>query len=243
VHVVPSKRLRLLSNDLMGTKRVISGGFQLIPPWESTVEVQLPSGHGLSYFKDFLPGAHYRYDPPPYELLSKDQVTVFVDLWIDYEVHDLLALADFPKANYLAMLDDEVRAQAGAIVADYTRAELRGDTLKTRFEEHTWKKHGGVQIAHVGMQNFKFDAATQTLLRGMSMGLDATQAAKHAQQMSLHQAVGKGRGAQVLMTSDPGAGVLMGGGGGAFAVQGGNKKKKRSRRARDEESEEDEEDS
>jgi hypothetical protein len=235
VHVVPSKRQRILLNNMMGTKRIISGGFQLIPPWESTVQAQLPYKNGISYFQDFAPGAVFRYDPPPYEVLSKDQVTVFIDLWIEYTIHDLAALAEAPEGNYHAMLDDEVRAEASAVAADYTRTELRGDTLKKRFAEHTWTKHPALQITHVGMQNFKFDAATQTLLRGISMGLQPIQAAQHAQQMALNRSVATNPGAQVLMTGDAASGVMMGGARGqpAFAV----KTKKKSRRGRDSEDE------
>lgn len=199
--IVRAKRFKFVRNDWTQSKRLLKTGVNLVMPWESAVEVMLPSeGNKRAVWRDFDDNnGRIRYDPAPYMAMTREKTEVAIDLWIEYALVDISAVADRPDLNYANILDDAVRAKTLELVAAISLDDLTPVALMAKFEAVKWTPNGGLVVQHVGVQRIEFDAAMQDLLRAKAVGATSTAALGHVARVGFNQAVGQNRNAHLFV--------------------------------------------
>ncbi len=173
--------------------RRLGQGFNFVRPWEQWVVFKLPTAATVNDYRELRTGLPLRYDPEPYEVNTKDQIVVEVDLWIDYTVENLDALTMLPTADYKSWLDDRVREKTLEIVGETPRKQLNVRSLAAKFAAVEWPAGNALKITRVGVQAVDFDERMQEILRAESIGLRPHEAVAHVERMGLNNAVREGR--------------------------------------------------
>lgn len=200
VYIVPPARAQVLLDGTTQKRRIIREGVHQAWPWETPVQVHLPHGEkALSTSTFITDGSSMRYDPPPYHALTKDQVSVDIDLWIEYATDDVLALTERPNANFQPVIDDLVRARMQECVSFIPRAKLNTITLQNALKNVTWPKWSYLHITHVGIQDIIFDAQTSAMARALSLGLSKLDALEHVERMGLNESMRSNHGTRLIV--------------------------------------------
>ncbi len=204
LRIVPAKRLLYLRNNITQTRRTLRQGANLEWPWESVITVVLPVLHNRAAHMHTLPSERtaWRYDPEPYPAATMDQVDVFIDLWIDYEIANVESILDVPNAAYAQILDNPVLAKTQELASQLRRADLNAQVLRDEFKKVAWPQMFGLQITHVGVQRVQFDEKTQDLLRAQSMGISPADALAHAERVGFNEALRHNKNASLFLGAE-----------------------------------------
>jgi regulator of protease activity HflC (stomatin/prohibitin superfamily) len=150
-------------------RRSLQSGFHLTWPWESPAVIHLPLGACVLATNEFPIGV-LRYDPRPFAIMTQDRVNVNIDTYIDYRVAEFDVLLDRPDTNLNTILEDAVRVKLQELVSGLRLLEINSSQLAGRLSAIQFPMEHGLQIEHVGVQQVRFDPATETLLRAQATG-------------------------------------------------------------------------
>lgn len=181
--MVPANRFVFLRNSLTQRKRKISQGLNWTLPWESVISVTLPSGEQTHAHVNTFQGSRFRYDPPPYQVLTQDQVKVTVDLSVTYDMN-IEGAIDFPT-NFAALLDDTLRSKTQQLVSQLKREDVNINRLIQQFAVVQWEKAASCTIVDVVVQNIEFDKHMEAILRARSAGMDKDATSDYLQGLNM----------------------------------------------------------
>lgn len=91
------------------------------------------------------------------------------------------------------------------------RAEVQTSPIAAHFADKTWRKHDGLQVTRVVVQNVSFDDETHAMLRAQSMGMTPEQYATHTERMRMADALRANKNTHVVLGDSD---VMVGTGGG-----------------------------
>jgi len=208
IHIVPAKRIGVVRHAFTQNTRIVGQGARYLSPWESICTKLMPMGDDVIEWSYFPAHDTTRYDPAPYTALTRDQVEIKCDTWIDFLVVDPQAVA-LSSADMRMVLDDQVRAKTQEIVAQMKRIEISATDLAPKLKAVEWKPTAGLQVVHVGVQSVKFDERTRELLRAQSMGITATEALAHVEATDLSTALREGRNTHVILQGEKEGGMKL----------------------------------
>jgi len=197
IDIVPVKRFKFIRNCFSGRYHKLEEGVHWVFPWMETVVLNLPVNGRMCNFSVFQSN-RFRYDPPPYRALTSDQVDVFVDLSLTYDI-DLPAAIDYP-VDFRDNLDDAARTATQQLVSQIARKDISASALNDKFRAKKWTLIAGCMVIdNVTVQNVRFDDQMQAILRAQSAGLDNTSAVDYLQGMNMATAVEHNQNAGVLV--------------------------------------------
>jgi regulator of protease activity HflC (stomatin/prohibitin superfamily) len=189
LRMVRAQRVMHVRNECTQRRRPLTEGLNFSPPWESPIVLRLPQGSVIANYSEIHPRTVMRYDPPPYEVQSKDQVGVSVDLFVEYTISDMDAVLDTPDADYRMILDDAARMKTMQLTSEFAAADLSALALGERFSAVRWTPAFGLLITRVGVQAIAFDEQMRDLLRAKAAGATAEEALEHVANSGLNTAL------------------------------------------------------
>lgn len=109
VHIVASRHRAVALHRCTLQRRRLDRGCHCLWPWESLMSLRLPVHGRLRKVDSFYDSKErtYRYDPPPYAAITRDQVPVWIDLSIDYAIIDMDEALDADRDDYAELINDE----------------------------------------------------------------------------------------------------------------------------------------
>ncbi len=199
-HLVPANRLVHVRNPYTQRRRVLQPGFNLTWPWEEYISPKLPMGpHKGCLLTEINPVAMFRYDPPPYSVMTKDAVKAEIDLFVEYVITNIGVVLDTPDADYGMIIDDAARQMAVRLASQVKATDLTAVSLGDQFEAATWPSAYGLQIKRVGVQHVTFDPAMQEMMRAVALGATPAEILEHSSRRGLSDALRANKNASVFL--------------------------------------------
>jgi hypothetical protein len=168
--IVPATGFAFMRHAITQRRRILTQGLNWVSPFEGTIVLCVPAGSNPSSRFSTFYGNRFRYDPGPYQALTRDHVNVFVDLSISYEL-DLEEACDFPVADFSGSLDKVVRSKTQQIISQILRQDINANDIINQLANVKWGRVGTfMSNVSVIVQDIRFDDHMQAILRAQRSG-------------------------------------------------------------------------